>query len=71
MTCRYFNSFIEDDSIHIVMEFAEQGDLYRVNYFGTDSIDVEGLEDPEEVLFRKGHMGLRLPDMPGGGVSAC
>ena len=27
---RYYSSFLEDDAVHILMEFAEQGDLYRV-----------------------------------------
>jgi serine/threonine protein kinase len=27
---RYYNSFIEEDAIHIVMEYAEQGDLYKM-----------------------------------------
>jgi len=27
---RYYTSFVEDEAIHIVMEFAEKGDLYKV-----------------------------------------
>lgn len=29
---RYFTSFMEDESIHIVMEYAEKGDLYKVSF---------------------------------------
>lgn len=27
---RYHTSFMDDESMHIVMEFAEKGDLYKV-----------------------------------------
>ncbi len=30
--CSYHTSFMEDESMHIVMEYAEKGDLYRVTY---------------------------------------
>ena len=30
MIDRYLTSFMEDESMHIVMEYAEKGDLYRV-----------------------------------------
>jgi hypothetical protein len=30
---QYYTSFLEDEKLHIIMEYAEKGDLYRVGYF--------------------------------------
>lgn len=30
---KYYNSFLENESLHIVMEYAEGGDLYSVRFF--------------------------------------
>jgi hypothetical protein len=29
---RYFTSFLEEDNLYIIMEFADGGDLYSVSY---------------------------------------
>ena len=62
---------MEDEAIHIVMEYAEQGDLYKVSPILTykcPCLDVERSENQEEVFLGEGLVGLRISDMYGGGV---
>jgi hypothetical protein len=44
---------MEDEAIHIVMEYAEQGDLYKVSLKITfyENLDVKRLKDEEKVFF--------------------
>lgn len=43
---------MENEAIHIVMEYAEQGDLYKVsqNEHVKENIDAERLKDQKEVF---------------------
>ena len=44
---------MEEEAIHIVMEYAEQGDLYKVNFIPMSLImlDAERLKKQKEVFF--------------------
>lgn len=35
---KYYSSFLENENLHIVMEYAEGGDLYSVSHFKLDNI---------------------------------
>lgn len=62
---RYYTSFMEDDSMHIVMEYAEKGDLYRVISFLnlTYSKVIERVTIKKEILFWKRFMGFLLSNL--------
>lgn len=56
---------MEDDSMHIVMEYAEKGDLYRVISFLNliYSKVIERVTIKKEILFRKGFMGFLISNL--------
>ena len=58
---------MENEAIHIVMEYAEQGDLYKVsqNEHVKENIDAERLKDQKEVFLWERLVGFRFSDMYG------
>jgi len=46
---QYYTSFLEDDNLHIIMEYAEKGDLYTVR--SLLSLAFERVEVAKEVFF--------------------
>ena len=54
---------MEDESMHILMEYAEKGDLYKVKVIIFICIVIERVTQQEEVLFWERPMGFLIPDM--------
>ncbi len=62
---------MEDESMHIVMEYAEKGDLYKVSFsWEFILIASERSKSSSKVFFWKGSMGFFILDMHGSWVSS-
>ena len=62
---KYHTSFLEDDYLHILMEYANRGDLYKVSYHSMlifFHLDSKRAKVQEKILSRKGHLGLCPPN---------
>ena len=51
---KYYTSFLENDYLHILMEYANRGDLYKVSeilrFYRGLCIDFERAKEQEEIL---------------------